>query len=653
MADTDRINSDCGGGAEATNHGHNTHRSEASENLSLSPSSASSTGPMRQLEFNQAMNDFQNMFPGMDTEVIEAVLRANNGIVDATIDQLLTMSIDNGDDDLPDHILMSVQREVALEAGNHGVNKSPFSPLEDTAFEESPPPYTEAIKSSHVMSRSSESHCRHGQQRHSSHRLHPGSPTRSSPRHHPHKPRSPTPVDLEPDADFINSTTENKRMSTSWDISSSPSSLIFSDHTDISRLAQGRGDARHASAGQKKDLSGSTAAKVQRCGVKSSGKQVIPVGKDYPGTEETAGSTGKIHPQSRKVSWNTASVPVRSKSFGVSDSKSSWEGRHQPGNSRYKPSVRGSPVKLPPYRNWNPPLLGTLPDDFLRLTPCLLERIPLGGQKPDADHRRNLSSGSNRSQSGGEEACDVQKARRSRQSRMPQRSLSFAGASRHSFQRIASEDLSSEFIQRRIKENERRRRLASADLDPELAQYLEDERLALILQNSEFLRELRDDEDFMQTLEKDRQTSVVDSVPVPVPVETASQNVPSVSVAKPGYGNDHQSTLEAFPFSQQLPKADEVDAELLQKLRHMGKASKKQFAALARKFFSRKRKKSPRHLLRDTLAPSMTNLLDDEEEDEGEDIQETSPHDVASNSDSDHCGHHADGLQTRKDTEIK
>lgn len=38
-----------------------------------------------------------------------------------------------------------------------------------------------------------------------------------------------------------------------------------------------------------------------------------------------------------------------------------------------------------------------------------------------------------------------------------------------------------------------------------------------------------------------------------------------------GYGNDHQSTLEAFPFSQQLPKADEVDAELLQKLRHMGK----------------------------------------------------------------------------------
>merc|ERR1719158_2742974 len=31
----------------------------------------------------------------MDAEVIEAVLRANNGAVDATIDHLLTMSADN------------------------------------------------------------------------------------------------------------------------------------------------------------------------------------------------------------------------------------------------------------------------------------------------------------------------------------------------------------------------------------------------------------------------------------------------------------------------------------------------------------------------------------------------------------------------------
>ena len=59
---------------------------------------ANSTGgrpPAAQLEFTQAMTDFKVMFPDMDAEVIEAVLRANNGAVDATIDHLLTMSADN------------------------------------------------------------------------------------------------------------------------------------------------------------------------------------------------------------------------------------------------------------------------------------------------------------------------------------------------------------------------------------------------------------------------------------------------------------------------------------------------------------------------------------------------------------------------------
>lgn len=53
---------------------------------------------VRRLEFNQAMEDFKTMFPSMDYEVIECVLRSNNGAVDATIDQLLQMSIDDSDD---------------------------------------------------------------------------------------------------------------------------------------------------------------------------------------------------------------------------------------------------------------------------------------------------------------------------------------------------------------------------------------------------------------------------------------------------------------------------------------------------------------------------------------------------------------------------
>lgn len=48
-----------------------------------------------QLDFLQAMSDFTTMFPDMDRDVIEAVLRCNKGAVDATIDQLLAMSTDN------------------------------------------------------------------------------------------------------------------------------------------------------------------------------------------------------------------------------------------------------------------------------------------------------------------------------------------------------------------------------------------------------------------------------------------------------------------------------------------------------------------------------------------------------------------------------
>ena len=49
----------------------------------------------RQLDFNKAMSDFKVMFPTFDYEVIEMVLRANNGLVDATVDQLLAMQAEN------------------------------------------------------------------------------------------------------------------------------------------------------------------------------------------------------------------------------------------------------------------------------------------------------------------------------------------------------------------------------------------------------------------------------------------------------------------------------------------------------------------------------------------------------------------------------
>ncbi|KFR09491.1 CUE domain-containing protein 1, partial [Opisthocomus hoazin] len=61
------------------------------------------TRQVRRLEFNQAMEDFKTMFPNMDYDIIECVLRANNGAVDATIDQLLQMNLDSsGCDDSSD-----------------------------------------------------------------------------------------------------------------------------------------------------------------------------------------------------------------------------------------------------------------------------------------------------------------------------------------------------------------------------------------------------------------------------------------------------------------------------------------------------------------------------------------------------------------------
>lgn len=52
------------------------------------------------IEFSQAMSDFATMFPEFDSDVIEAVLRANSGAVDATIDALLQMSTDNHNEKL-------------------------------------------------------------------------------------------------------------------------------------------------------------------------------------------------------------------------------------------------------------------------------------------------------------------------------------------------------------------------------------------------------------------------------------------------------------------------------------------------------------------------------------------------------------------------
>ncbi|XP_030244345.1 CUE domain-containing protein 1 isoform X1 [Drosophila navojoa] len=67
-----------------------------------------------QLEFSQAMADFKKMFPDIDREVIEAVLRANLGAVDQTIDQLLAMSTDNQNEKLRNELDANISPQQSL-----------------------------------------------------------------------------------------------------------------------------------------------------------------------------------------------------------------------------------------------------------------------------------------------------------------------------------------------------------------------------------------------------------------------------------------------------------------------------------------------------------------------------------------------------------
>ncbi|XP_043910524.1 CUE domain-containing protein 1 isoform X2 [Protopterus annectens] len=116
-------------------------RNSSSNNSSQELNNSRPARQVRRLEFNQAMKDFKTMFPNMDYDVIECVLRSNNGAVDATIDQLLQMNFDHGyddssdsDDSIPQEIL-----ERTLEP--------------DSSDEEPPPVYSPPSYDMHIYDR--------------------------------------------------------------------------------------------------------------------------------------------------------------------------------------------------------------------------------------------------------------------------------------------------------------------------------------------------------------------------------------------------------------------------------------------------------------------------------------------------------------------
>ncbi|XP_035198954.1 CUE domain-containing protein 1 isoform X1 [Oxyura jamaicensis] len=317
---------------------------------------------VRRLEFNQAMEDFKTMFPNMDYDIIECVLRANNGAVDATIDQLLQMNLDSSgcddssdsEDSIPPEIL-----ERTLEP--------------DSSDEEPPPVYSPPAYESQALG------------------------TRC-----PRAPPTPPP------------------------------------RTDV------------------------------------------------PGPGSTQ-------------------LPSR-------------------------------------YRNWNPPLLGNLPEDFLRILPQ---------QAPRAQ---------------GSPGC-----------RQPvPRGLSPRGQ-------------------------------GSLEQERRWKQYLEDERIALFLQNEEFMKELQRNRDFLLALERDR-----------LKYESKKSKSSSAAVSNDFGFSSVISGDAAPPVTSEAGSAVSDDALFRDKLKHMGKSTRKKLFELARAFSekTKMRKSKRKHLLKHQVlgtAASTANLLDDVE----------------------------------------
>ncbi|KAK3084994.1 hypothetical protein FSP39_022547 [Pinctada imbricata] len=527
----------------------------------LSRSQSHRERPTKQLDFYQAMSDFKAMFPTMDSDVIEAVLRSNDGAVDDTIDQLLTMSIDTEDPlaiiDVPPELLSPVN--------------DPCPSYNEARSEDSPPSYSEAVQSQKS------------------------------------KPASPHADDVDHGTSSIWTTpiaSQEKSLKPSIKLSpsrkKSPSSRSPSS---TERKSSSHGESRsshhhHHHRGRHRRHRSKTEDQI----------------------DELAMSNTEIK---RPISLTNMSLPAPLQSVT---------------------SKKG-------YRNWNPPMLGALPDDFLRLTVPTKpfthtpEKLDWSSWPSPYHHggmagpellprSHNISRKDRHSEKQSRSHSEKKKLSRSVSERsnghgalrnMDRLPLVHSHTARHDTSPglpksliISTHEFSQDMLDEKMKENERRRRKAVKNVDLEMSQYLEDERLAIMLQNTEFLEELRGNEDFMKTLEKDRMNLSAFEPILPSPIVESPPVVepPPINKEQDGYGRDKQEHLDAFPFSQPLPPNKDEDAELRRQLKNMGGASKKQFMALAKKFFSRRKKKnSLKYIQKEKLAPSMVNLLDSDEED--------------------------------------
>lgn len=245
-------------------------------------------------------------------------------------------------------------------------------------------------------------------------------------------------------------------------------------------------------------------------------------GAVLPSYESSIGA-GEEPPPAYNDIWEDVGAPLPDPLFPNSRNKP-----HPSLDTRPK-SNDNQPKTFPRNSLWNAPLVGKLPDDFLKLDPS-----------PPQVFRRKTNTGTSLMTSS-----------------------------------IGSSD--KEFM-----------------TDDDVERFMEDEKLAMFLQNEEFLRQLRRDREFVSSLEADHQKAMIASGnPVP--------QTPS-SVACGG----------ARPRTTPMQE----DAQFRQKLRHMGKSTRKKFGKMAKKFSRTKTTGRPQLATNMTPSESTFNLLGDDEFDD-------------------------------------
>lgn len=425
-----------------------------------------------QLEFHQAMRDFKTMFPDMDEEVIEYVLRSNNGAVDSTIDQLLLMASDSEKEKsrTANAIPTTTNTTTNITTATAGHSDNVLS-VDDLFFGVEQPSTVATSLPSYAASA----------------------------------------------ATAATTTTTTTTRSVAGDEMLRPlhNQLInLSEETDHSPSYLNPPSYQSASNAQSASLNetpqGQPQTKLKDCNLSAS-NQV---------------NSASLFSSSK---CNSTNEPRFSHlSYSVYDTTGIL-------------SQKVSNTSLRARFKWIPPILGKLPDSFLRV------QVTNGaynagrsshGASSQRFHHQSSQAQSSRTRAGG--------------------SLTSAPSSGN-----ASNFISSAMLAQKMEENERRRQQAIEDEDEEVARYLEDERFAILLQNAEFVHELRHNQEFMSQLEMDNKRRRQEGH------------------MQFGSGSNYNSSTG--PSSLNIS-----DAAFKEALKNMGKKSKKKFAQLAGVFKKKK-----------------------------------------------------------------